>query len=69
MNVGIVSEETADATLQIIAVDGTTVLTQSHRVVVGKDVFSVNVDQLPTGVYFVKLNSSTQHSIKRLVIE
>ena len=69
VNVGIVSEETADATLQIIAVDGTTVLTQSHRVVVGKDVFSVNVDQLPTGVYFVKLNSSTQHSIKRLVIE
>lgn len=69
VNIGIVSEETGVGTLQIISVDGTTVLTQSHRLVVGNDLLSVDVDQLPTGVYFVKLNTSTQHSIKRLIIE
>ncbi len=69
VNIGIVSEETGNATLQIIAVDGTTVLSQNHNLVVGKDLLSLNVDQLPTGVYFVKLNSANQHSIKRLIIE
>ena len=69
VNLGIISEEAGDAKIEIIAVDGTTVLTQNHRLVVGKDNVSLNVDQMPTGVYFVKLNSGTQHSIKRLIIE
>ncbi len=69
VNVSVVSTENADATLQVIAVDGTLAGTQNVRLNTGKDIIAVNIENLSSGVYFVKLNSSTQHSIKRLVIE
>ncbi len=69
VNIGINSLESGMATLQVIGVDGTLVSTQNHRLILGKDVITMQVENLPSGVYFVKLNSSTQHSIKRLIVE
>ena len=66
-NIAVTATESEKATLTVYNSTGLISQTQSVDIYPGKRVIQLRVNDLPTGMYFVKLEGSENTSIKRLV--
>ena len=69
LNIQVLNDKSADASVRILTVDGKEMMDKSFRVVDGLQTMSVNVAGLPAGMYFVKVSTDEGIVVEKVMIK
>jgi len=69
LNIQVLNDKSADASVRILTVDGKEMMDKSFRVVDGLQTMSVNVARLPAGMYFVKVSTNEGIVVEKVMIK
>ena len=69
LNIQVINDKYADATVRILTVDGKEMMTKSLGTVDGLQTMSVNVSRLSAGMYFVKVSTDEGIVVEKVMIK
>ncbi len=69
LNIQVLNDKSADASVRILTIDGKEMMDKSFRVVDGLQTMSVNVAGLPAGMYFVKVSTDEGIVVEKVMIK
>ena len=69
INLRVLNDKSANATVRLLSVDGKEVLNQSFRTSNGMEIMNLNVSNIPAGMYFVKVSTSDSIVVEKVTIK
>jgi len=69
INLQVLNDKSANATVRLLSVDGKEVLTQSLQTSNGMEIMNLNVTNVPAGVYFLKVSTSDSIVVEKITIK
>lgn len=69
LNIQVLNDKYADASVQVLTIDGKEMMDKSFSVVDGLQTMSVNVAGLPAGMYFVKVSTDEGIVVEKVMIK
>ncbi|HQV01734.1 MAG TPA: T9SS type A sorting domain-containing protein, partial [Bacteroidia bacterium] len=69
VTINLFSDESQDATINLIDITGRVVYTQTISIAEGDQKMELDINQITKGIYFLQLNANGDKTVQKLVIE
>lgn len=69
LNIAITTERNSQVALQLFSLDGKQIFSQQERLTVGEQQFQMDVSDLPSGFYMVRLQTDAGATTQKIIIE